>query len=48
MDCSQTDKMYSHINEHRISAELLLKMVEIILPFRITVFLVNGLNSDSS
>lgn len=31
MDCSQTDKMYSQINERRISVELLLKMVEMIL-----------------
>lgn len=31
MDCSQTDKMYSQINEHWISVELLLKMVEMIL-----------------
>lgn len=31
MDCSQTDKMYSQINEHRISVELLLKIVEMIL-----------------
>lgn len=31
MDRSQTDKMYSQINEHRISVELLLKMAEMIL-----------------
>lgn len=30
MDWSQTDKMYSQINEHRISVEVLLKMVEMI------------------
>lgn len=49
MDCSQTDKMYSQINEHRISVELLLKMVEIILAlFCITVFSVNALNSNSN
>lgn len=33
MNCSQTDKMYSHINEHRISVELFLEMFEIILAF---------------
>lgn len=30
MDWSQTDKMYSQINEHRILVEVLLKMVEMI------------------
>lgn len=48
MDYSQTGKMYSHINEHRISEELLLKMIEIILAFCITVFSVNALNSNSN
>lgn len=39
MDCSQTDKMYSQINERRISVELLLKMVEMILALFVPQYL---------